>query len=172
MRVLLRLLVPPGFKDRWATIRLMPEVSVRALRAKLPEFMPAAGERRARVALLAGCVQRVYFPGVNEATIRVLAAEGCDVIVPRAQGCCGALSLHAGRERESRELAQELVATFPQDVDAIIVNAAGCGSHLKTLQRCLRDDARAEAFAAKVRDVTEFLAALPARAERHRPGCN
>jgi glycolate oxidase iron-sulfur subunit len=147
--------------------KLMPDVSVRALMATLPEFTQAIGERRARVALLAGCVQRVYFPGVNAATIRVLAAEGCDVIVPRRQGCCGALSLHAGRERESRELARELVTTFPQDVDAIIVNAAGCGSHLKTLQRWLRDDVRAEAFAAQVRDVTEFLAALPARAERH-----
>jgi len=168
-RLLHALRLPSFLPARIAQLeKLMPEVSVRALRAKLPEFMPAAGERRARVALLAGCVQRVYFPGVNEATIRVLAAEGCDVIVPRAQECCGALSLHAGRERESRELARELVATFPQDVDAIIVNAAGCGSHLKTLQRWLRDDARAEAFAAKVRDVTEFLAALPARAERHR----
>src|SRR5437588_3485649 len=170
LRWLLRALrLPSLLPPRLAQLeKLMPEVSARALTAKLPEFTPAVGERRARVALLAGCVQRVYFPDVNAATIRVLAAEGCDVVVPRRQGCCGALSLHAGRERESRELAQELVATFPQDVDAIIVNAAGCGSHLKTLQRCLRDDARAEAFAAKVRDVTEFLGALPARAERHR----
>jgi glycolate oxidase iron-sulfur subunit len=147
--------------------KLMPAVDARVLTARLPEFTPAAGERRARVALLAGCVQRVYFPDVNAATIRVLAAEGCDVIVPRAQGCCGALSLHAGRERESRELLRGLVARFPLDVDAIVVNAAGCGSHLKTLNRWLRDDARAEAFAGKVRDVTEFLAGLPARAPRH-----
>jgi glycolate oxidase iron-sulfur subunit len=169
LRWLLRALrLPSLLPPRLAQLeKLMPEVSVRALTAKLPEFTPAVGERRARVALLAGCVQRVYFPGVNAATIRVLAAEGCDVVVPRRQGCCGALSLHAGRERESRELASELVASFPQDVDAIIVNAAGCGSHLKTLQRWLRNDARVDAFAAKVRDVTEFLAASPARAQRH-----
>src|SRR5438067_1013895 len=124
--------------------KLMPEVTARALAARLPEVMPASGERRARVALLAGCVQRVYFPEVNAATLRVLAAEGCEVIVPRTQGCCGALSLHAGRDGEARELAGALVASFPEDVDAIIVNAAGCGSHLKTLGRWLHGDARAE----------------------------
>jgi glycolate oxidase iron-sulfur subunit len=144
-----------------------PDVSARALTARLPEVVSAAGERRARVGLLAGCVQRVYFPDVNAATLRVLAAEGCEVVVPKAQGCCGALSLHAGRDAEARELARALVDSFPDDVDAIIVNAAGCGSHLKTLSRWLRGDARALAFAGKVRDVTEFLAALPARAPRH-----
>jgi|SRR5437764_3524606 len=147
--------------------KLMPDVSARILAARLPEVVLAIGERRARVGLLSGCVQRVYFPDVNAATLRVLAAEGCEVVVPKAQGCCGALSLHAGRDGEARELARALVASFPDDLDAIIVNAAGCGSHLKTLSRWLRGDARAEAFAAKVRDVTEFLAALPARAPRH-----
>jgi len=117
--------------------------------------------------LLAGCVQRVYFPEVNAATLRVLAAEGCEVLVPPAQGCCGALSLHAGRDGEARALARALVASFPQDVDAVIVNAAGCGSHLKDLPRLLKGDALVEAFAAKVQDVTEFLAALPPRATRH-----
>jgi glycolate oxidase iron-sulfur subunit len=160
--------VPSLLPPRLAQLeKLMPEVSARALTARLPELTPATGERRARVALLAGCVQRVYFPGVNAATLRVLAAEGCDVLVPRGQGCCGALSLHAGRERESRKLAQALVASFPADVDAIVVNAAGCGSHLKTLPRWLRGDAKAEAFAGKVVDVTELLAKLPARAQRH-----
>jgi glycolate oxidase iron-sulfur subunit len=147
--------------------RLMPDVTVRTLRARLPEVVPAQGERRARVALLAGCVQRVYFPEVNAATLRVLAAEGCEVLVPPAQGCCGALSLHAGRDGEARELARALVQSFPADVDAVVVNAAGCGSHLKELPRILRGDARAEAFAAKVRDVTEFLAGMPPRATRH-----
>jgi glycolate dehydrogenase iron-sulfur subunit len=147
--------------------KLMPEVTVRALRSRLPERTPAQGERRARVALLAGCVQRVYFPEVNAATIRVLAAEGCEVLVPRQQGCCGALSLHAGRDGEARELARALVGSFPEDVDAVVVNAAGCGSHLKELPRLLRGDARSDAFAGKVRDVTEFLAALPPRAPRH-----
>jgi glycolate oxidase iron-sulfur subunit len=147
--------------------RLMPEVTARTLRARLPEVVPAQGDRRARVALLSGCVQRVYFPEVNAATLRVLAAEGCEVLVPRGQGCCGALSLHAGRDGEARELARALVESFPGEVDAVIVNAAGCGSHLKDLPRLLRGDARAEAFAAKVRDVTEFLAALPPRAKRN-----
>jgi len=147
--------------------KLMPDVNARMLRARLPEVVPAQGQRRARVALLAGCVQRVYFPEVNAATLRVLAAEGCEVVVPPAQGCCGALSLHAGRDGEARELARALVESFPQDVDAVIVNAAGCGSHLKDLPRILKGEARAEAFAAKVRDVTEFLAALPPRATRH-----
>jgi glycolate oxidase iron-sulfur subunit len=147
--------------------KLMPDVNARMLRARLPEVVPAQGQRRARVALLAGCVQRVYFPEVNAATLRVLAAEGCEVVVPPAQGCCGALSLHAGRDGEARELARALIGSFPDDVDAVIVNAAGCGSHLKELPRLLKGDARAEAFAAKVRDVTEFLAALPPRATRH-----
>jgi glycolate oxidase iron-sulfur subunit len=167
-RVLRALRLPSLLPRRLAQLeKLMPEVDAHVLTARLPKLTPATGERRARVALLAGCVQRVYFPDVNAATIRVLAAEGCEVIVPRGQGCCGALSLHAGRERESREMLRALVASFPLDVDAIVVNAAGCGSHLKTLNRWLRDDARAEAFAAKVRDVTEFLAALPPRAPRH-----
>jgi len=147
--------------------RLMPDVTAATLRARLPEMTPASGARRARVALLAGCVQRVYFPEVNAATIRVLAAEGCEVLVPRTQGCCGALSLHAGRDGEAKELARALIGSFPGDVDAVVVNAAGCGSHLKDLARLLPGDARAAAFAAKVRDVTEFLAALPPRATRH-----
>ena len=96
--------------------RLMPDVTAGSLRARLPEVVPAQGERRARVALLSGCVQRVYFPEVNAATLRVLAAEGCEVLVPPAQGCCGALSLHAGRDGEARELARALIDTFPGDV--------------------------------------------------------
>ena len=147
--------------------KLMPDVTAATLRSRLPEVTPASGARRARVALLAGCVQRVYFPQVNAATIRVLAAEGCEVLVPPGQGCCGALSLHAGRDGEARELARALLESFPADIDAVIVNAAGCGSHLKDLPRFLRREARAEAFAAKVRDVTEFVAGLPARATRH-----
>jgi glycolate oxidase iron-sulfur subunit len=147
--------------------KLMPEVTAATFRARLPEVTPAAGERRARVALLAGCVQRVYFPGVNAATVRVLAAEGCEVQVPPSQGCCGALSLHAGRDEEARELARALIASFPADVDAVVVNAAGCGSHLKDLPRFLPGDPRALAFAAKVRDVSELLAGLPPRATRH-----
>jgi glycolate oxidase iron-sulfur subunit len=124
------------------------------------------------VGLVAGCVQRVFFPGVNAATLRTLAAEGCEVIVPPAQGCCGALSMHAGRDREGREFARNLIAAFEgETLDAIIVNAAGCGSNLKDYGRLLGDEPewaeRAAAFAGKVRDVSEFLAALPPVAPRH-----
>src|SRR5262244_1895500 len=95
-------LLPPRLANLEA---LMPPVSARHLTAGLPATTPAGGTRRARVALLPGCVQRGYFPGVNEATVRVLAAEGCEVVVPD-MGCCGALSVHAGRDEEARRFAR------------------------------------------------------------------
>src|SRR5438067_6423338 len=144
---------------------LQPQVTVHHLFGRLPERVAAEGERRARVALIAGCVQRVFFPGVNEATLRVLSAEGCEVIIPRAQGCCGALSMHAGREHESLDLARRLMKSIDGPYDAILINAAGCGSHLKDYGRLLNTD-EARAFSAKVRDVNEFLAALAPRAAR------
>lgn len=151
---------------------LLPGVSFKQVASRLPERVPAKGVRRARVALLAGCVQRVFFPQVNEATIRVLSAEGCEVLVPRGQGCCGALSIHSGREEEALAFARDTIALFEeQPVDAILVNAAGCGSNMKDYVRLLANDpnwaARAAAFSAKVRDVNEFLAALPPAAPRH-----
>jgi len=150
---------------------LLPEVSGRLLSAKLPELVPAKGPRRFRVGLVAGCVQRVFFPGVNEATLSVLSAEGCEVVIPRAQGCCGALSVHAGRAAESRRMARKLMRSFPPDLDAVLVNAAGCGSHLKDYGRLFASDARlakpAAAFAAKVKDVNEFLAGIAPVAARH-----
>jgi len=144
---------------------MTPPVTPHHLTASLPERTPARGERRLKVALVAGCVQRVFFPSVNEATIRVLAAEGCEVLIPRGQGCCGALSMHAGRDEESKRFAGKLMGALPEDVDTILINAAGCGSHLKDYGRLL-GTAEARAFSAKVRDVNEFLAALPPRAER------
>jgi glycolate oxidase iron-sulfur subunit len=139
---------------------------------RVPELTPALGERRLRVGLLLGCVQREFFPGVNAATARVLAAEGCEVVAPRSQTCCGALSLHIGREDEALARARALIATFEaQSVDLIAINAAGCGSSMKDYGRLLADDpawaARAAEFAAKCRDVSEILADLPPRAERH-----
>ena len=146
---------------------LQPAVTLRSVFSRLPARVPAAGERRMRVALVAGCVQRIFNPGVNDATIRVLAAEGCEVIVPPRQGCCGALSMHAGREEESLRFARDLIERFSREpVDAVVINAAGCGSHLKDYARLFPDDARAREFAAKVRDVNELLAALPPRAPR------
>ncbi len=151
---------------------LMPDVDGAALTARLPLLTQAAPPRRYRVGLVAGCVQRVFFRGVNDATLRVLAAEGCDVVVPRGQGCCGALSIHAGRAAESKEMAKALMEAFEgQKLDAIIVNAAGCGSNLKDYGRLFAQDAewsgRAAAFSAKTRDVTEFLASIPRVATRH-----
>jgi glycolate oxidase iron-sulfur subunit len=148
-----------------------------ARRATTQTPVPAAGQCRARVAVLTGCAQRVFFPGVNQATIRVLAAEGCEVIVPQGQGCCGALSLHGGRTAEAARFARATIAALDgPGIDAVIVNAAGCGSAMKEYGQLLSaDPARAEraaaqraaAFSAKVRDLTEFLAGLGPVAVRH-----
>jgi glycolate oxidase iron-sulfur subunit len=151
--------------------RLMPDVKGLTGR-ELPELTAATGERRARVALLPGCVQRVYFPNVNEATLRVLAAEGCEVRVPRGVGCCGALSVHAGREAEAQQFARHTIAELErEDVDFIVVNAAGCGSSMKEWGRLLSHDPqwapRAKALASKVRDINELLATLGPVAVRH-----
>ncbi|WP_242890469.1 (Fe-S)-binding protein [Actinomadura litoris] len=137
---------------------------------RLPERVGARGGRRATVGMLTGCVQSEFFPGVNAATARVLALEGCDVVIPRAQGCCGALSLHAGREEEARAFARRTVATF-EHVDVIVVNAAGCGSAMKEYEALLAGapawSRRAAALAGRTRDLAEFLVELGPRAERH-----
>ncbi len=139
----------------------------------LPERISATGTRRATVGLLTGCVQGAFFPGVNAATARVLQAEGCDVLVPARQGCCGALSTHNGREPEAQRFARSIVDTFEAaDVEYVVVNAAGCGSTMKEYAELLADDpayaGRAEAFAAKVRDISEILDELGPVAPRHR----
>jgi glycolate oxidase iron-sulfur subunit len=133
-------------------------------RGEVPALTPAAGKPLARVGLLTGCVQSAVFPDVNAATARVLAADGYEVIAP-PQGCCGALSVHAGRLEEGKEFARSLVDAF-DDVDLVVVNASGCGSHLKELGWLLGDE-RAGAFAEKVRDVGELLAETRPRARRH-----
>jgi glycolate oxidase iron-sulfur subunit len=150
---------------------MAPPIALSDTFASLPARTPARGRVRARVALIAGCVQRTFFPGVNAATIRVLSAEGCDVSVPRGQGCCGALSLHSGRLEEAKRFARALIPRFEgDDVDAIVINAAGCGSTLKEYGDLLQDDPvwaeRAGAFAAKVRDINEYLAGFEPRAVR------
>src|SRR6476469_3523381 len=138
----------------------------------LPPYLPAAGTRRAVVGLLTGCVQGAFFPGVNAATARVLQAEGCDVVVPEGQGCCGALSVHNGREAEAQRYARRLVDTFERTgVERVVVNSAGCGSTMKEYAELLADDPayaeRAAAFADRVRDVTELLVELGPVAARH-----
>jgi glycolate oxidase iron-sulfur subunit len=158
-------LLPTRFRAMEALLPQVPAPEV------IPELIPAQGERRRRVGLLLGCVQRVLFPGVNAATARVLAAEGCEVVAPKAQPCCGALLVHAGEEEQAMQLARQTIDVFEKaQVDAVIINAAGCGSNVKEYGHLLRDDpqyaARAKAFAAKCRDVSEFLAELEPRASR------
>jgi glycolate oxidase iron-sulfur subunit len=150
---------------------LSPRIGTGSLAPHLAAAWPAAGERRARVGLVTGCVQGVFFPNVNAATARVLVAEGCEVVVPPDQGCCGALSTHAGRLDEARRLVRALIERFEAEaVDLVVINAAGCGSHLKDCERLFAGDPfepQAAAFARKVRDVNELVASLPPRAVRH-----
>jgi glycolate oxidase iron-sulfur subunit len=139
----------------------------------VPEHTSAAGTPRLRTAVLTGCVQRLAFAGVNKTTVDVLAAEGCTVEAPSAQGCCGALPLHAGNIEQARELAKHNIDVFERaNVDRIVVNAAGCGSSMKEYGELLHDDPawadRARAFSAKVRDVSEVLMEIgEPRARRH-----
>jgi glycolate oxidase iron-sulfur subunit len=130
-------------------------------RVRLPARVPARGRRRAVVGMLLGCVQRELFPEVNAATARVLAAEGCEVVIPPGQGCCGALSLHAGRRAEAAGFARRTAEVFREaGVDAVVVNAAGCGSAMKEYADLGVDPV-------PVRDLSEFLVALGTVAPRH-----
>jgi glycolate oxidase iron-sulfur subunit len=156
-----------------AMLSLAPKVTWSSLFASIPARTAASGTPRLTVGLLTGCVQRLVFPRVNEATVRVLSAEGCDVLAPPEQGCCGALALHAGRLDEARAFARRAIAVFERaGVERIAVNAAGCGSSMKEYGQLLADDPawadRARAFSARVRDVTEIVSELGApRAPRH-----
>ena len=126
----------------------------------LPEVFPAEGERRARVALLAGCAQQVLDPDIGWATLRVLARNGVETVVPGGQGCCGALAAHSGRADQARALARRNLAAFPAGVDAVIANAAGCGSGMRAYGRLFAgdpDEERARELAARVLDVSAFL---------------
>ncbi len=138
----------------------------------LPEFTPARGEKRARVAVLAGCVMQVLFQRVNRATVRVLAENGCDVLVPRSLGCCGAFHMHNGYLDEARDRARALIEAFEKEpVDALIINSAGCGSSIKEYPEVFHAAAdgdrsweeRARAIAAKAKDISEFLHELGLR---------
>jgi glycolate oxidase iron-sulfur subunit len=146
---------------------LAPRTPVRSTLSRVPQRFPAEGESRGRVGLVQGCVQRVFFGDVNEATARVLAAEGFDVHVPRRPRCCGALQLHCGED--SSGLAKATIEAF-EGFDHVVVNAAGCGSALKDYAHLLRDDPewaqRAERFCAKVSDATELLTEFAPRAAR------
>lgn len=131
-----------------------------------PEVNPAIGKRRARVALLLGCAQRVLDPDINTSTIEVLTRNGVEVLVPRAQGCCGGLAWHTGDLPAARRFARRNLLAFPADVDAIVTNAAGCGSAMQEyhlILRGTRDEDLAGAFRHRVQDVSLFLAGLGLR---------
>ncbi len=161
-------------------VRLLPK-KWRTMEALLPrltpqeavlEVTPAVGTKRRRVGLLLGCVQRVFFSQVNAATARVLAREGCEVVAPQTQACCGALLVHAGEEAAAIDLAKKTMDAFEQaNVETIVTNAAGCGSNVKEYGHLLRDDPqyaeRAQRFAAKCRDISEVLTELEPRSKRH-----
>jgi glycolate oxidase iron-sulfur subunit len=146
-------------------LSVAPRVSLMGLFGRAPATTAAVGGQRLKVALLEGCVQRIAFAGVNDATIRVLAAEGCRVDVPHAQGCCGALPLHAGHIDQARELARHNIAVFEATgVDRIVTNAAGCGSAMKDYGELFEGDPvwaeRARAISRKVRDISQLLTEL------------
>ena len=149
---------------------LAPDVGLKAAVARVPAVTPARGERRARVGMLLGCVQRVFFHDVNTATVRVLAAEGFEVYAPKSVRCCGALMLHSGDEAQALDLAKRMIETF-EDCDWVAVNAAGCSSSMKEYGRLLAEDGewaeRAEQFSEKVRDVSQLLTESDPVAARH-----
>jgi glycolate oxidase iron-sulfur subunit len=156
----------PGTLPAWDA--LLPTVPSKAERAAPPRLTPAEGPRRARVALLTGCVQSVVFGAHNRATARVLAKNGCDVVVPEGQGCCGALNAHGGDHARALAMARSTIDAFEAaGVEAVIVNTSGCGAHMKAYGHLLADDpayaARAKRFAASVKDLAEFLAREPLR---------
>jgi glycolate oxidase iron-sulfur subunit len=150
---------------------LLPRVPANLFK-RLPSHIAAASAPRGRVGMLSGCVQQVFFQHVNEATARVLTAEGCEVFIPQSQPCCGALMVHSGLEEQAADLARQMIATFESaNVDTVVINAAGCGSTMKEYGHILRDDpvwaARAAAFSVKCKDISEILCDLPTQAPRH-----
>ncbi|PYT81730.1 MAG: hypothetical protein DMG40_08435 [Acidobacteria bacterium] len=150
--------------------RLLPHIDDEFFFSRIGSTFTPVGRRRARVAFFAGCIANVTFSGLQEATVRVLTANGCEVVVPAEQLCCGALSVHAGFREAARELARKNLAAFRlEDFDAIVTNAAGCGSTLKEYNHLFSprepEYTQARAFVAKMRDVTEFLAELGLRAK-------
>jgi glycolate oxidase iron-sulfur subunit len=172
-RRLAKLLGRGGSASRMkALMSLAPRVPIAATTRRLPVETPAARgvTKRGRVAFMQGCIQRVLFGDVNAATVRVLAAEGWDVVAPRQPRCCGALQLHSGIEPAALALARRTIARY-EGYDAVAVNVAGCGSAMKDYGHLLADDpqwsARAKAFSAKVKDVHELLDSEAPQAERH-----
>lgn len=147
-----------------AMVGMIPDVLPKA--DPLPEIFPAKGERRARVALLAGCVQRVLAPDINLATLRVLAENGVETVIPKKQGCCGSIMMHIGEDKRAMKFARHNLNIFPDEVDAVITNAAGCSSGMHEYGLLFageQDKARASQFAHQVRDISVFLDELGIR---------
>ncbi|NIP37659.1 MAG: 4Fe-4S dicluster domain-containing protein [Candidatus Dadabacteria bacterium] len=143
-------------------IKLAPDVDASAAFSGLPSFAQAAALARYKVILLRGCVQSVFFPKVNKASVNVLSKLGCNVEIPKKQGCCGALSLHSGRMDEARKFARRLIDEFSKyEAQYIIVNSAGCGSSMKGYSELLKDDPqyknKAKEFSSKIKDIMEFI---------------
>jgi glycolate oxidase iron-sulfur subunit len=144
---------------------LTPNAEAPFFYSKIGKTFPPLGERRYRVGFLAGCIANVAFARLNEATVRVLQRNGCEVVIPAAQNCCGALHLHSGLADQARALARNNIDVFlAGNFDALITNAAGCGSTLKEYDHLLHADPayrdRAREFKEKMKDVTEFLASI------------
>jgi glycolate oxidase iron-sulfur subunit len=144
---------------------ILPEITIDSFNNNYPDVIPAKGEKKYRVGVILGCVQQIFFSPVNEATIRVLTANGCEVVIPKNQGCCAALPAHQGQETQAQTFAKQMINAFADtDVDAIIINAAGCGHTLKEYHHILAEDfeykEKAKEFVAKVKDINEFLAAI------------
>jgi glycolate oxidase iron-sulfur subunit len=142
---------------------ILPEVTGKSFRDNYPTVIPAQGKKRYRVGVILGCVQRLFFSPVNEATVRVLTANGCEVVIPKSQGCCAALPEHQGQTAQAQALARQMIDSFADmKVDYVIINAAGCGHTLKEYGHMLENDPeykdKAQEFANKVKDSQEFLA--------------
>jgi glycolate oxidase iron-sulfur subunit len=151
---------------------ILPTITPDFFHNQFPTVIPAQGEKRFRVGMLLGCVQRLFFHPVNEATVRVLTANGCEVIIPKNQGCCAALPAHQGQEQQAQAIARHTIDCFAgTEVDFIVINAAGCGHTLKEYGHILQDDPlyrdKAEAFSKQVKDVNEFLVMVGLTATLH-----
>lgn len=161
------------FAPRLAAMEtLLPEITAQSFQDSLPAVIAARGKTRYRVGMILGCVQRLLFSEVNAATARVLSANGCEVVIPKHQGCCAALPYHQGQEAQGQALARQMIDAFEgTGVDAVIINAAGCGHTLKEYDRILQDDPvyrdKARAFAHNVKDVQEFLCEIGLTAPLH-----
>ncbi|MDE2180927.1 MAG: (Fe-S)-binding protein, partial [candidate division NC10 bacterium] len=169
-----RLIRASGFLSRLGRLgrmeALLPDIVTPYQHGELAEVTPAKGQRRGRVGLLLGCVQRFFFAHVNAATVRILSENGYEVVVPRDQGCCGSLLIHEGEREQGKIMARQLIDCFERaNVNQIVVNAAGCGSVMKEYGELLRPDpayaGKADAFSRKVRDISELLAKAPLRGE-------